>query len=495
MRSVVRWLPVIAVFGSASCAFLLDFDELQAEAGDAGSDSSVGGSSGSGGAGGSGGTAGSGGSGGASGSGGMGGSGGSTALACKTPGVSAECDDGDPLTTDLCVQQDAGPNVCFHAGKLIDDGVLDLLPTDYLGGLGIAAGKGRFYVSRYYGSKKPGDAGGLDYDTAVFEVPTTGALQKGTELVLGSKFGGNGPRGPVGLVHDGSTLTGFVAFENGLGDWRVKSLVIPDDLKSAPATDDLCSTAGCYDIFPLDGTRRPVPFVGPSGKPGAIWSGPGGIWFFADGVKPTAKTISANKVTGLAPIVSDVAVGAFWRDDAAPQLTFPNGKSGSVTSCFAKTGAFVGLTAAGRGRLWLGAFASQPLGPVITELNSFFVTGKGWDEISNCESADNPTLDGVSLPGVAAYKRPLTSSDQRVHFAVAGVKVADSSLSINASYVELAPSKLEVVAVGAFEMIGVPSAKLKGPVDQPVVAYADDRLLVAWRDGDVLRLRRFKMAP
>ena len=48
---------------------------------------------------------------------------------------------------------------------------------------------------------------------------------------------------------------------------------------------------------------------------------------------------SANKVTGLAPIVSDVAVGAFWRDDAAPQLTFPNGKSGSVTSCFAKTGA------------------------------------------------------------------------------------------------------------------------------------------------------------
>ncbi|NUN63039.1 MAG: beta-lactamase family protein, partial [Burkholderiaceae bacterium] len=297
------------------------------------------------------------------------------------------------------------------------------------------------------------------------------------------------------LVHDGSTLTGFVAFENGLGDWRVKSLVIPDDLKSAPATDDLCSTSGCYDIFPLDGTRRPVPFVGPSGKPGAIWSGPGGIWFFADGVKPTAKTISANKVTGLAPIVSDVAVGAFWRDDAAPQLTFPNGKSGSVTSCFAKTGAFAGLTAAGRGRLWLGAFATQPLGPVISELNSFFVSGKGWDEISNCESADNPTLDGVSLPGVAAYKRPPTSSDERVHFAVAGVKVADGSLSINASYVELAPSKLEVVAVGAFEMIGQPSAKLKGPVDQPVVAYADDRLLVAWRDGDVVRLRRFKMAP
>lgn len=329
----------------------------------------------------------------------------------------------------------------------------------------------------------------------MFEVPTTGALQKGTELALGPKFGGNGPRGPVGLVHDGSTLAGFVAFENGPGDWRVKSLVFPDDLKAAPTTDDLCSTAGCYDIFPLDGTRRPVPFVGPSGKPGAIWSGPAGIWFFADGVKPTAKTISANKVTGLAPIVSDVSVGAFWRDDAALQLTFPNGKSGSVTSCYAKTGAFAGLTAAGRGRLWVGSFATQPLAPVISEINSFFVSGKSWEEISNCNSADDPTLTGVSLPGVAAYKRPQTSSDERVHFAVAGVKASDGALSINASYVELAPGKLEIVAIGAFEMTGQPSAKLKGPVDHPVVAYADDRLLVAWRDGDVLRLRRFKMAP
>lgn len=70
MRKLVRWLPVLALLAPVSCAFLLDFDELQAEGSDASTDSSSGGTSGTGGSGGSGGSAGMGGSAGAAGSGG-----------------------------------------------------------------------------------------------------------------------------------------------------------------------------------------------------------------------------------------------------------------------------------------------------------------------------------------------------------------------------------------------------------------------------------------
>ncbi len=70
MRKLVRWLPAVALLGSVSCAFLLDFDELTSESGDAGSDASSGGAGGSGGSGGSGGGGTGGGSGGVAGTGG-----------------------------------------------------------------------------------------------------------------------------------------------------------------------------------------------------------------------------------------------------------------------------------------------------------------------------------------------------------------------------------------------------------------------------------------
>lgn len=72
VRKLVRWLPALALLGPVSCAFLLDFDELQAESG---SDASLGGAGGGGGAAGSGGAAGGGGA--VGGGGGAAGSGGS----------------------------------------------------------------------------------------------------------------------------------------------------------------------------------------------------------------------------------------------------------------------------------------------------------------------------------------------------------------------------------------------------------------------------------
>ncbi|MCC6897962.1 MAG: hypothetical protein IT377_03250 [Polyangiaceae bacterium] len=492
MRNVLRWLPSLMLLGSASCAFLLDFDELTAEAGDAGTDSSLGGSSGAGGGAGTGGSAGGGGTGGA---GGAGGSGGSSSLSCKTPGPSTECDDGDPCTTDVCVANDGGPNVCFHGGVLADDGQIDLPADDYLGGLSVIGGKGRFYVSKYFGTKK-GDAGPLEFATAVFAVDAAQPLAKGDEWVLGNTFGKEGPRGPVGLVRDGDKPKGFVAYQYSGLDWRVKELNLPQDLKSAPIESDACSTAFCYE-WTIDGTRRPQPFLDPSGKPGAVWTGPGGIWIHTDGKVPTGKAISANKVTGVAPIVSDSAVGAFWRDDSTVQVTFPGGgKTGPVTSCDSGKGTFAGLATAGRGRLWVGAFAHTFLtGTVkaVTELDSFLVGGAGWNEISNCKSTPDPSLPGVALPGLVAFKRPATSTDERVHFAVAGVEVADGSLSVNVSYLELAPGKVEIAGIGGYQMSGAPTPKLSASVDQPTVGYTEDKLLVAWRDSNTLRLRRFKM--
>jgi hypothetical protein len=381
--------------------------------------------------------------------------------------------------------------VCFHAGKLFDDGQIDLPAHDHLGGLSVTGGAGRFYVSKYFGTKKP-DAGPLayDYETAVFEVPVAGSLLKGAERLLGSDLGA-APRGPVGLLYAGGKLMGFGAVEVGFLDWRVKQLEYPADLLSPPLAKDVC-TGACYGAT-LDGTRRPVPYVAPNGQPSAMWIGPGGVWMGSAGAPPVKNSIPAGSVTAVAPVVSDSAVGALWRDDSEIRLTFPNAVSATVTSCYAKTGIFEGLAAAGRGRMWVGAFAHKPIGPVLTEFNSFYVTGGSWTEIETCKSADDPTLQGVSLPGLTSYQRPSGSSSERLHFAVAGVTAATGELWVNASYVELAPGQLEVVAVGGFEMDGPTTSKLSSSVDQPVIAYADDKLLVAWRDSNTLRLRRFKI--
>lgn len=496
MRKLVRWLPVLALLAPVSCAFLLDFDELQAEGSDASTDSSSGGTSGTGGSGGSGGSAGNGGS---AGGGGAAGSGGSAGDAGDAGPCGGSCDDDDPCTTDACLTPEAGASFCVHVGKLYDDGELDLPVADYLGGLSVVGGTDLFYVSKYFGAKT-GDAGTLEFDTSVFAVPVNGALQKGTETVFGPAYGG-GPRGPVGLVHDGTSLTGFLAVANTTFDWRVKQLAFPADLKTAPTAVDLC-TGNCYS-WTLDGTLRPRPFLGPDGKPAAMWVGPNGIWAGNQSAKPTDKTISAAKVTDLSPVISDTKVGAFWRDDSKLYLTLVGGKNDTPSSCYTTTGIFAGLTSAGRGRLWSGAFTTQPIaGTPVTEFDTFLVSGDQWQEISSCKTSTESAWPGIPLPGMAAFKRPATSPNERVHFAVAGVAASDSSLAVNASYVELAPGKVELVGVAKYEMAGSPSQKLpssKG-VDQPVVAHAGDKLLVAWRDSSTsggfqatLRLRRFKM--
>lgn len=487
VRKLVRWLPALALLGSVSCAFLLDFDELKGEPGDAGSDTS------------SGGVAGGGGSGGAvGGSAGVAGSGGSAGDAGP---CGKSCDDGDPCTTDVCLTPEGGTPTCGHVGKLYDDGQLDLPAEEYLGGLSAVGGSDRFYVSKYFGTKL-GDAGTWQFDSSVFAVPVDGSLQKTAEYPLGPSFGG-GPRGPVSLVHDGSDLIGFLAVQVSGFEWRVKQLAFPADLGAAPTAADVCSGA-CYDLT-IDGTLRPEGFLGPSGEPGAMWIGPNGIWIGNASTKPTQKTITASKVTGLAPVISESAIGAFWRDDTTLNVTITGTSETSMTpaSCDTTKGFFGGLVAAGRGRLWTGAFTTNIVaaGP-STEFNSFLITGNQVQELSSCKSNPESLIQGVNLPGMTAFKRPASSPDERVHFAVAGINAAESSLALTASYVELQPGKAELAGIAKFEMTGSPSTKLpssKG-VDQPVVAHAGDKLLVAWRDSGAaggfqatLRLRRFKL--
>lgn len=497
MRKLVRWLPAVLLLGSASCSFLLDFDELTAESGDAGSDSSLGGTGGSGGGGGASGSGGASGGGGASGSGASGGSAGDAGDA-GDGGCSVSCDDNDPCTTDACYVPEGGAPFCVHGGKLFADGELDLPVEEYLGGLSVAAGPGGFYVSKYFGKNK--DAALLEYDTSVFSVPVAGTLAKGNEYVLGPGFGG-GPRGPVSLVHDGTKLFGFVAVQFSGFDWRVKQLEFPSDLASAPVEADLCGT-NCYD-WSLDGTRRPKGFLDPSGTPRAMWVGPAGIWIGNQTQKPVAKTITASQVTGLAPVVSKSAVGAFWRDDTTLRVTMLGSPQTETkpTFCDATKGFFGGLAAAGRGRFWTTALTTNIVaaGP-STEFNSFLVEGTQVGEISNCKDPGS-LVQGVNLPSLAAFKRPATSPDERVHLAIAAVTAGDLSLGLSASYLELAPGKAELVGVAKFESDKGPISALAGSkgVDEAAVAYAGEKLLMAWRDSATsggskatLRLRRFK---
>jgi hypothetical protein len=283
--------------------------------------------------------------------------------------------------------------------------------------------------------------------------------------------------------------------------WRVYQLDYPKDLKSDPVVTDLCGK-NCY-AWTLDGTKRPAAFFAPGGNPAAMWVGLNGIWAGNATSKPSAASINGTGVADLAPVVSNNKIGALWRGDTGLALTLIGGKSAAPTSCFSNTGVFAGLEAAGRGRVWMGAFSTQPLGPVVTEFASFFVVDDTWAEISNCKLDTGSAVTGMATPGIVAYKRPQSSTDERVHFGVAGVLAGDSSVAVSATYIELQPGKAELAGVGKFDMKGMPTPKRadsKG-VDQPAVAYAGDKLLVAWRDWassvggwqGTLRLRRFKL--
>lgn len=500
MQKLIRWLPATLLLAPAACAFLLDFDELQtADPGDA---SSGGASGATGGAAGNGGSAATGGTSATGGGAGSGGATGGTGGVPPTDGGDAgpcggSCDDGDPCTADACVTPDGGMPTCMHAGVLLPDGQLDLPVADYLGGLSVVGAPGRFYISKYVGTKVDG---GWEYDTSVFQVPSQAALQVTKEYPLGPTFGG-GPRGPVGLVHDGTKLTGFVAVAvQPLLDWRVKQLEFPADLASAPQQTDLCAGA-CYG-FTTEGIERPEPYLGPDGLPAAMWRGPDGIWVGNKQKLPTQKAISAAKVLDLSPVVSNTHVGAFWRDDSALFLTLIGGKQGSPQSCHAPSGVFGGLTSAGRGRLWMGALTTLTAGGPVTEFDSWLVQGSDWIEIANCNiSPTSSVVWNLTVPGVAAFKRPPSSPDERVHFAVAAVKASDKALGVSASYVELAPSKAELVGSASFvSSTGVPKLATSYSVDHPIIGYSDDRLLVAWRDSaqafalqSTLRLQRYKL--
>jgi len=513
MRKLARWLPLSALLGSVSCAFLLDFDELGSETGDGHKDASSesGGSGGTGGGfGGVGGSSGTGGKAGDSGTGASGGNGGTGGTAgsdasdaddgdggpvtCTTPGVTTECDDNDACTVDVCVIPDAGGlGQCGHFGELLDDGQIDLPVVPWLGGVTVAGIAGHFYVSYYH--TPPGD-GGAPFDTALVDVTTQGALAVTKTVLLSQSLTAQAPRGPAGLVHDGAALHAFVAGDPSSLTWRVVDVAFANDLTSPVATE-VCGN--CYGGT-LDGTRHPMAYLGPDGKPKAVWGGPEGLWFGGPSAKPTAKTISAADVTAVSPVISETTEGALWRDKTSVQLSMVGGKSAPIDVCFPSAPAgFQGLGSAGRGRLWSSHVTHNP--GASTEFGSYIVTGDQWTAFATCKQGGDQIVNGLLAPDLAAFQRPPAAATERLQFASAGIVAANKGVFVNANYIELTAGKFELAALGQFEMKGTETLPLAGSalVDSVAVAYADEKLLLAWRDTQGLlgntgtvRLRRFK---
>lgn len=464
----------------SSCAFLLDFDELQTETG---KDASVGGSAGS-----------SGGSAGISGNAGTAGTGGDAAAdAGPECATAAECDDGDAFTTDSCDK-----NVCKYQpfGKLIEDGFSIDSSVPHAQRVTAAAGPGRFYIS-VHRSHLPSTT----YATAVttFAADTAGASDTlSLDTLFPSPEGGQPPMpiSAAGLLADAAGVHAFFA-TNPLGKIDPQVWYVQLDTKAKPlAAPKMISKD--YDL--LSTKRYPAPErVGSDVV--AYWVGSFGKLLIAGPTKDLG--VFPEDVQFAMPVVGSTQPRAFFlknQDDKS--FYYKIGSQGGALQDCTKTG----------GTSWGSIVATSPLPGVAVVGYSSKLLGNSVSEVrlvvcddSTCSLTDKCELDTATTDG----RNPAVASTVASGTPKSGVRVRFTSVLPVASDTKgdlaLILSFFDFGSAGenggAYPLVLV--ASKNGPKsetpDYPAVAILDDRILVAWIDGatgaEQLHVRRYKLAP
>ncbi len=285
-RRTRNLLSIGALLSAASCAFVLDFDELQdgdgagASAGTAGSIATGGASSGGSASGGSAGTAGTGGSAGSSGSPSDAGDGGEVGP-CGTV-----CDDNDPCTYSFCdTEGDAGPTCQHLALPLVPQGVGYVGPADIdtITSAGISQGNStRFLISAFGTSANSDELVTLDVTPTSSAADISSSVRDWAALQAGhasnGEFSAAAPRSVMGLAtktDNPRQIHAWFAFQKNGGLKQIGRVVF--DINGDYVSDLALNFASLWRL-PLR-TDHPAAWTLGT-QPVAAWVDQGGVGYY-----------------------------------------------------------------------------------------------------------------------------------------------------------------------------------------------------------------------
>lgn len=483
IRSLLAGLTATCVL--SSCAFLLDFDELQTDTGDA----SAGGQSGDSGLGGGGGASGSSGSGGGGQDAG-GADGGDAGPECAVPG---DCNDQDSLTSDDCV---AG--TCKYAAdaKLVEDGFQVDTAAPYLRRVTLAAGGSTFYLSTYRGNLLNPTL----YETAISSFSATGTTATlktipATALLPPKEGGTETPVSAVGMMADTSGVHAFFATTPGALQGNVWYARLDGDLVPAAPAGLIGNGYSAGDVV-----RYPVP--------GRVDNDIVAYWIAGGGdikIAGPTKTFSAAAVGAqyAAPLFATGQPSMFMlkASDNSQFFYQVGAKMDGLKDCNPQPNTTWGplaVTSPAPGLAFVG-FSSSFFGGSVSEVRTVACDGNGCAVSDQCDTSTaltngrNPALDSevasVSLKSGVRI---------RVASVLGAADGSKTSLGLVVSFLDIGS---QGESFGIYPTAGVvveqPGNKAE-TADLPAVSLLGDRVAVAWIDGkegaQMLHVRRYRLA-
>ena len=490
-----RWLallPLVSVFSLASCAFLLDFDDLQA-GGQAGTDAGAG----AGGSAGSGGDSGNSGSSGSSGSSATGGSSGSSGSSGSDGGgCPADCADTDPCTVDRC-DTTASPPVCVH-DRLVKDGVSEALVADEMHRVTMTSGPDAFYYSVF-------EQTNMSPEVTLYELTREGTASR--ELIKVSSlpiFGA--ARSAGGLVVDttqGFKLHAFPAFGNDV--WHI----IFDSTFMAGLGNSHRVGIGTYDG------------AAPRRHPVAVKLGNGeivGAWINTDGTVSVGSSTRAATVlspTGvvvsqIAPLSSSTTPGVLWTSPSGVNTQLLGGTASPIATCNAQQGVYLSATSAEiLPGFWLASWTKGGQGFLVTEGKGLGCAATTCAGEASCGGSEQLS-EGVRNPAIASAVRAgdppgtvlLASATPLLVPNASGGATGAILLSVSRLVIQQGPPmRATTEDIGQVELSRMPpgpAPNFEAP-DWPAVSILPpNKIAVAWLEpgsngGDRLRLERYKI--
>jgi hypothetical protein len=486
-----RWLtlvPLVSVFSLASCAFLLDFDELQTGAGpDAaagtGGTGGTGGSSGS-----SSGTSGSAGSSGNSGSSGTGGGDGG--------GCPGDCADTDPCTVDRC-DTSVSPPRCVN-DRLVKDGVSESLVADEMHRVTMTAGADAFYYSVF-------EQTNMSPEVTLYELTREGTASRELAKVSSIPLFG-AARSAGGLVVDtsqGFKLHAFPAFGNDV--WHI----IFDSTFAVGIGNSHRVGIGTYD-----GTiakRHPVAMKLANGEIVGAWINTDGTVSVGSSTR-TATPLSATGVvvSQIAPLGAGNTPGVLWMGPSGVNSQLLGGTASPVTACNTQPGLYLSATSAEiLPSFWIATWTKAGDSYLINEGKGLVCSGTTCAGEATCGGADQAT-PGLRNPALATAARPsdppgtvlLASATPVIGPEPGGSLTSAILLNLQRMVIEQGPPlRATTEDIGSVELARMPpgpAPNLEGP-DWPAISILPpNKIAVAWLEpgssgSDRLRLERYRI--
>ncbi|MBX3129095.1 MAG: hypothetical protein KF718_20430 [Polyangiaceae bacterium] len=482
----------------ASCALLLDFEELQG----GGQDASLGGTS-SGGAGGSAGSAGDAAAGsGGTGAGGSGGAGGSDGGPPECQQAS-DCDDDDPLTSDAC---DASRCVYAPVGTAVVDGFVLDQPTPRALRVTLASFGDQVVVSTFAAGVGVRETK-LHTFAAQAPNPVFDATTDVLSLLVSLPDGGvsdESPGSAVGMLEVAGQLHAFFTTFKSVVHTKVWHVLLDSSLGlvGSPTLVTTPANALTYDVGLTAQSRQvPLPVIVNNDQVAAAYvryngnvelRGPtGGYGTFDVGADYVAP-VSVPGGSGLAYLKSNSSTYA-WRVGGTTQEHTACYQQGTSWSPLSVTSPVPGLT--------FSVYSSNTFGSYRTDARAFFCDTTGCLVVptaaSDCPSISTEFVRNPAIHGVLTSAKPKQGVRVRLASVFPAVTGNTTNLYLNTGFADVADD----ASSGAYPTVIVKTDT--GPAgstaDYPAVLVVGDRVFVAWISGsggsELVHLRRYRLLP